>query len=237
MKPSFLCQFFLGLEVVVFQVTIDRDDPLHTRCGVRWAFCRQLLHGEFGIDMISDSLADGFVFLFCIPGTQMTLILSSKGLLLDPKMEDKWVPGKCWLNKHSCVWLVDMSTDLGGCMRVRLKLGGSSNQWNASRYAGRFFRRATKNSLPIMINVMKQWLNFIVGGFFPILGFVKCERCERELLFSKSAKPRLSHLKLTNQRPNILHLPMSRRSAFQDIPKPSGRLVTLGMVVHLGIYG
>ena len=83
-----------------------------------------------------------------------------------PKMEDKWVPGKCWLNKHYCAWLVDMSTDLGGCMRVRLKLGGSSNQWNASRYAGRFFRRATKNSLPIMINVMKQWLNFIVGGFF-----------------------------------------------------------------------
>ena len=55
-----------------------------------------------------------------------------------PKMEDKWVPGKCWLNKHYCAWLVDMSTDLGGCMRVRLKLGGSSNQWNASRYAGRF---------------------------------------------------------------------------------------------------
>ena len=37
-------------------------------------------------DMISDIFVDGF--LFCFPGTQMSLILSGKGLW-SPKIEDK----------------------------------------------------------------------------------------------------------------------------------------------------
>ena len=199
MKPSFLCQFFWASKWWFFRSPLTEMTPYTPGAGFGELFADSSCMENLESTWFPTALLMVLCFCFVYLEPKWPWYWVQRAFFWTPKMEDKWVPGKCWLNKHYCAWLVDMSTDLGGCMRVRLKLGGSSNQWNASRYAGRFFRRATKNSLPIMINVMKQWLNFIYcWWFYPIPGFVNCER---ELLFSKSANPG-SATKPTNQLSN-----------------------------------